>query len=443
MDRIIPEGYKIYGTYVNTSKMIPNFIDGLLPVQKRILLTAHLIAKTQFVKTAKILGECMSRFHPHSEALGTADWAVQNEFMEGGGQWGSKIGIDSIGPAAPRYTKLKANKFIEDLAFKYVDYVPWEAEDMDPEPVIIPTMLPFCLIPKYELTTIAFGFKPEIPCFKIGDLIKRLNYLLGKGEKITIRPNIMGCTILSKDDVCEELLTKGNAKFEVQGHYKIDEKHKRVYILGWTPRRRFQTVLDKIDNYGERRLLTNGDITWIDESNDSNGTRVMFEVGKLRNTVEIFEQMVAAIDEALKTTIGYNVILVDMKGKIIQPSIDVMLLTTYKFYRSVFETYLKKEIEKTSDKINDMEMIKKMGPHVSSSITKDLVKSIQSLSKASGVDEANVKRLIGLYSISKILTPKMDLDPLYDRKKDLENQYKHIEDSCWKNYDDLQSKLGG
>lgn len=37
IDEIVPTNYFLYGSYVNTEKMIPFIYDGLLPVQRRIL----------------------------------------------------------------------------------------------------------------------------------------------------------------------------------------------------------------------------------------------------------------------------------------------------------------------------------------------------------------------------------------------------------------------
>ena len=48
---LVPKYYSEYVDYVNTRKMIPNMVDGLLPVQKRILLTLHTIAKNKYEKT--------------------------------------------------------------------------------------------------------------------------------------------------------------------------------------------------------------------------------------------------------------------------------------------------------------------------------------------------------------------------------------------------------
>jgi len=143
--KIALELYKSYGRYVNTSKMVPSLQDGLIPVWRRLLLGAHTIAK-DFTKTVAVFGHVIRHWHPHSENLtSTAAQLVDNEFLEGKGNWGSKIGIEPMECAAPRYTSIKISNKIESLCFKYIDSVDWVTDELDPEPIYLPTLLPLCI----------------------------------------------------------------------------------------------------------------------------------------------------------------------------------------------------------------------------------------------------------------------------------------------------------
>ena len=445
MDTLVPKLYYEYGTYVCKSKMLPNSIDGLLPVQKRILLTTHLIAKSRFVKTAKILGENMARFHPHSASLGTAAWAVQNGFADGQGQWGSKIGTSIIGPAAERYTEMKANSFIEELAFKYVDYVKWEPDELDPEPKFLPTMIPFCLFSKSELSSIAFGFKTDIPCYKLKDLFKRLLYLQGKTDKITIKPFIEGCTITSGEKELEEILSTGKGKLDIKGKIKEDPDNFTVYIYGWSPRVKFETLLSKIDNYNKNNLFFNGDIAYLDESTDSIGTCVKFEVAKARNREDIYNKMAEAIKNSVKASLSYNIIVVDDKGVIAQTGVDHMLKTTFNVYKTVLTNYYNTAIIKIQDQIVELQIIEKIRPHISEALDKykdgNMEKIIDFLSKKTSETKEDVNKVCEKYRIKRILTSSTDISLLEKEmksmKKDVGNinkvtleVYKTMADSC-------------
>ena len=60
MDNIIPVLYREYGKYVNSSRAFPLDLDGLKPVERKLLISAYQIAKDKFVKSARISGHCLS-----------------------------------------------------------------------------------------------------------------------------------------------------------------------------------------------------------------------------------------------------------------------------------------------------------------------------------------------------------------------------------------------
>lgn len=421
--------------------MLPNIEDGLLPVQKRVLLASHIISKTKFVKTSKILGEVMARWHPHSEAIGTAEWAVNNGFLDGGGLWGSSIGIEKIGCAAPRYTSLKSNNLIEEIAFKYVRFVTWLPDETeDPEPIYIPTMIPFCLMARNECISIAFGFRTEIPCFKFSDLIDRLFFLLGIKDKVVIKPNIRGCKILSSNKDCEKILTEGKGEIELQGRYRIEEKNKRISILGWSPRMTYLHLMKKIDNYNNWRLLSNGDIGYIDESG-STGTRVDFNIVKQRNKDQIFEKMKEAISESLKVKISYNIITTH--GDLIKfPSVDDMLLTSYNLYKLAKENYIKNKINGLENVKNEMDIIKIIRPHISKAIKEN--KRVENIYKVfstlTSTDVDTIKKIFEKYKIKRLLSIPTDITNIKKELKITLKELANLERICLDDYKDIQTR---
>lgn len=68
MDNIIPVFYSEYGRYISRSRMIPSNIDGLIPVNRRLLLVMHKIAK-KTTKSARIVGETIGTLHAHGDCL--------------------------------------------------------------------------------------------------------------------------------------------------------------------------------------------------------------------------------------------------------------------------------------------------------------------------------------------------------------------------------------
>lgn len=57
-----------YATEVNLERSIPDYYDGLKPVQRRILQSAY-PTKGKAVKTARIIGVALALYHPHGDCL--------------------------------------------------------------------------------------------------------------------------------------------------------------------------------------------------------------------------------------------------------------------------------------------------------------------------------------------------------------------------------------
>lgn len=438
MEKLVPLLYKSYGTYCNQSKMLPNITDGLLPVQRRVLLTLHLYAR-KWQKTAKVMGDCMSNFHPHSEASGTAEQLVHNMFADGDGQWGTRIGIEPIGAAAMRYTKMKANSEVENMAFKYVDSVNWVADDLEPEPRVLPTMIPFCLMSKYEISLIAFGFKTEIPCYSKPDLIKRLMFLLGKGNNVKIKPNLQGVKITSGD--YEDILTKGKGKVEVQGLFKINKIKKTVEVSGWSPRAGFSALLNKIDKYKGGRLLTNNDIGFIDQTGKGTGqTKVIFQVVKQRNTNAIFKKMCESIEASLKSSHSYTMFVVDETGLVQLATVDEMLIKAYNFHKAAFEKHTQNMITKLTRQISEYKIIEKLRPHISAVVGKhkdDFEAACIELGTRISVPVNVIKEICDKYRIKRLLSIKVDITEIKEKVKSLTSDLNKSEDICLEMYKNL------
>lgn len=418
--------------------MLPNIKDGLLPVQKRILLTSHIISKNKFIKTSKLLGELMARWHPHSEALGTAEWAVNNGFLDGSGLWGSSVGIEKIGCAAPRYTSIKSNDIIEEIAFKYVRFVEWLPDETeDPEPIYIPTMLPLCLMSKNEYISIGFGFRTEIPCFKISDLVDRLFFLLGIKDKIIVKPNIEGCKILSSEEECEKILINGNGEIELQGKYRIDETNKSISIYGWSPRITYQHLMKKIDGYNNYKLISNGDIGYIDESGPS-GTRIDFNIIKQRNKDQIFEKMKESISESLKSKISYNIITID-EDEIKFSSVDEMLLISYNLYKTSRQEYIKNKICGLENIKKDMDIIKKIRPHISevTSKNKNMGKMYNDLYALTNINKDDIKEILEKYKIRRLLSISTDITNINKELRTTRRELDILDELCLDDYNSI------
>jgi len=437
LDDLIPELYRKYGKYVNSSRAFPSIQDGLKPVEKRVLLGAYQLAKDKLIKSARIDGHVLGHWHPHSSCYGTIVQLVNQGFLEGQGNFGNNIGVEPSLAAASRYTECRLSKRTYDLAFKLIDYVPWIESELDNEPEHLPVMFPLCLASKEYTTGIGFGYKTLIPCYDLNDLKQRLMFLIGKiKEKPLIKP-ISNCKILSSDKDLEGLLTTGKATIVFQGLFKLDNAHCKAIIKSWPYGKRFESILGKFE-----KELVNQDIGYTDESSgENNGTHVVFEVLKQRNREEIFRSFLKKLADVLTGSVSFEINVVDKDtDQVKNMSVDKMLINTFKTYVKTNMVMLEKNESKIQENIKEVQLLEKVKPVLSKYFKNeevDVDKVIQQISLEVKEDKERIKNLFQKYRITKLLTFKSDYNELIEKLEIIQNNIKNIGDFVVGQYEQL------
>jgi len=106
----VKRSYLDYAMSVIVGRALPDVRDGLKPVHRRILHAMNGMGVrpgTPFKKSARVVGECMGKFHPHGDqaiydalARMAQDFAMRAPLVQGHGNFGS---VDGDPPAAQRY----------------------------------------------------------------------------------------------------------------------------------------------------------------------------------------------------------------------------------------------------------------------------------------------------------------------------------------------------
>src|ERR1700677_2460256 len=131
-DAMLDRG-RAYGSYVITSRAIPDVGDGLKPVQRRIIVAMDdlgLRADRKYSKSAKTVGTVIGNYHPHGDTAVydamvrmAQPWQSNLPLIDGQGNWGN---LNNEAPAAAqRYTESRlsapASDFLSDLRPQIVD----------------------------------------------------------------------------------------------------------------------------------------------------------------------------------------------------------------------------------------------------------------------------------------------------------------------------------
>lgn len=407
MDKLLPQYYKSYGMYVNHSRSFPLDVDGCKPIERRVLLSAYQIANEKFVKSARVDGHCLGHFSPHGSSYTTIVNMVKQNFLEGQGNFGSKIGVEPTNAAASRYTEIKLSKKMKKLAFDLINFVNWEDSELDREPVHLPVMYPLCLLGQEYTIGIGFGYRTFIPCYEMKDLYARLLWLLGKTkEKPSISP-ITDCDILAGKENLEQLLTTGKAKIEVKGKYLKDDKAFQVLLRSWPSVNKFETILKRLNDE-----LESGDIAYTDIS--SNGqTRILFEVIKQRNKEAIYKNMISKIDSAVVGNLSFEIIVVDFQKNVKIASVDEMLLNTFKKYGEITQVMMNTKILELENLKNEFNVLEKIRPYLKKYLSMDNIEEVvEKLTKEADVDEEILRHILNKYMIKRLFTIKTDISKI-------------------------------
>ena len=415
MDQTLPRLYKDYGQYSNY-RNFPLDIDGLKPVERRVLLSSYKIARAKFVKSRQVDAYTIGHYHPHGECYGTIVQLVRQGFLVGQGNFGSNVGVEPVGAAAPRYTECRIDPRTLELAFKYIKYVPEVPTELGAkEPIYLPTMIPICLLGNEYTQGIGFGYKTFIPCYAFNDLKNRLMWLLGHRKTEVIPVPISDCTVTASNADLKQLLTTGKMKLDVEGIIEENPKQNKVILKSWPPGKRFQSILNKFSKELDAGLVGFTDLSSTD-------TKIVFQVLRERNRDKIYQEFVAKLKEVIKGAISFEITVVNIDSKVIVKSIDHLLLDTYQMFSEMNEKMLRDEITRISDVIEEYNLLDIIRPTLASCIGQglDIEATMTEIKRATIItDDSGVRELIDKYKIKKLLTLDTDSDELNIQREEL------------------------
>ena len=150
-----------YSSYVILQRAVPHIVDGLKPVQRRVLHAMYRMDDGAYTKVANIVGQAM-QYHPHGDQsiLGALVQLGQKGYtVDCQGNWGNILTGDSN--AAPRYIEARLSKFAKEVLFD-PEITNWmnSYDGRNKEPIELPVRFPLLLAQGTE--GIAVGMASKI-----------------------------------------------------------------------------------------------------------------------------------------------------------------------------------------------------------------------------------------------------------------------------------------
>lgn len=390
--------YLEYALSVVKGRALPDVSDGQKPVQRRILYSmsrmglgfggANGTVGAKPVKSARVVGDVLGRFHPHSDQAAydalvrmAQDFSQRYPLVDGQGNFGSR---DGDGAAAMRYTEARLARItsllLDEIDEGTVDFIP-NYDGSTEEPRLLPARLPFTLL--NGASGIAVGLATEIPSHNLREIadacvaLIKSNGKLSEEELFALVPGPDypgGAQIISGAADIAEAYRTGRGSLKVRARWKIEDLARgqwQLVVNELPPGVSTQKVLEEIEELtnpkiragkkaltAEQTQLKAAVLSVLDvvrdESSKDAAVRLVFEPKTSRISQEEFITTLLA-QTSLESSSPINLTMVGIDGKPTQKSLRQMLNEWIAFREITVEKRSRHRLGKVQDRIHILE----------------------------------------------------------------------------------------
>lgn len=405
VENVMEDSFLRYSMSVIIDRALPDVRDGLKPVHRRILYAMYKNgwrAPHATVKSARIVGEVMGKYHPHGDSsiydamVNLAQpWKMRYTLVEGQGNFGSMDGDD---PAASRYTEARMDKvgaeLLADIEKETVDFRD-NFDGTEKEPVVLPAALPNILL--NGQMGIAVGMATNIPPHNLGEVVDATVALIENPEASLedLMKHVKGPDFPTGAEVyggapMKQAYATGKGSVTIRAVANIEERKNG----------RFNIVVTEVP-YGMskegfiekvRQLVLDKKLTHIADARDESARgkiRVVVELKKDAYPKKILNQLYKMTD--LQTNFHYNVLAL-VNG--IQPRImglKEILVEFIKHRQKVIRRRTEFDLRKAKERAHILEGLKIALDNID-----EVIKTIRE-----SYDDAD-KRLMERFGLSEI-----------------------------------------
>jgi DNA gyrase subunit A len=328
--------YLDYAMSVIVSRALPDARDGLKPVQRRVLYAMHdmgIRAGTPYRKSARIVGEVLGKYHPHSDsavydamARLAQDFSLRYPLVDGQGNFGS---IDGDAPAAMRYTEVRLARVAEAMLLDIDrETVDWN-DNFDgslQEPTVLPGLLPNLLL--NGNSGIAVGMATNIPPHNLNELADAIAHLIDRWDDqdaVTVEelmdyiigPDFpTGALILGREQIAQAFAT-GKGHLTMRAVSRIEDMpggRYRIIITEIPYQLNKSSIVARIAELAREGRLP--DISDLRDESDRQGMRIVVELKRGAAPQKTLNQLFKFTP--LQSTFGVNMLaLVDGEPRLL------------------------------------------------------------------------------------------------------------------------------
>ncbi len=386
--------YLEYALSVVKGRALPDVADGQKPVQRRILYAMARMglvfttgAGPKAVKSARVVGDVLGRFHPHSDQAAydalvrmAQDFALRYPLIDGQGNFGSR---DGDGAAAMRYTEARlapiARLLLDEIDEGTVEFIP-NYDGSTEEPRLLPARLPFVLL--NGASGIAVGLATEIPSHNLREVAAAAIALLKDDKldadalaRILPGPDYPGGgQIISPAEDIRAAYATGRGSLKVRARWKIEDLARGQWQLVVTelpPGTSAQKVLEEIEELtnpkvragkktlGAEQLQLKASLLAVldavrDESSKEASVRLVFEP-KSRTVAQADLVNALLAHTSLESSTPINLTMVGADGRPTQKSLLQLLGEWVRFRLGTVERRSRHRLGKVADRIHILE----------------------------------------------------------------------------------------
>ena len=369
LEEVLHESMIPYTEHVVLDRALPRVEDGLKPVQRRILYTMlelGLEPDKQFRKSARIVGDCMGKYHPHGDSSVydamvrmAQNFSMNEPLVLGHGNFGS---VDGDSAAAMRYTEAKltplAMEMLRDLDKNTVRWV-LNFDDTLKEPAMLPGRFPNLLV--NGTSGIAVGVATNIPPHNLNEVIEGVvayienpKISLDEMMKIIKAPDFPTGGIIITGEELKTAYETGKGKIVLRAKVHLEEKgDKKSLVITEIPYQVNKAQL--LQKIAELRDEGKGNLTYISEirdESDRSGLRAVIRLKKDAKAESVLQELYKSTN--LQISIGINMVAI-ADGKPKQMGLLDIISYYVEYQREVIFRRTKFELDKAKERAHILE----------------------------------------------------------------------------------------